>query len=103
MSTPDPRHGDGSISIGPLTIRPDTLSVVLDGRELQLTAKEFRLLAIFAANPGRVLRRERLESEVWDGHAPGRTIDVHVARLRAKLPSNAIDTVVRVGYRFVLS
>jgi DNA-binding response OmpR family regulator len=49
-----------------------------------------------------LLRRERIAAEVWGGRA-GRTIDIHVARLRARLPEGAIETVIRLGYRFVLA
>ena len=87
---------------GPLSIDPAEFIASLDGNNLNLTPKEFGLLTLFARNRGRLLRREVIEREVWAGHASGRTIDIHVSRLRRILPAGAIQTVVRVGYRFVL-
>jgi DNA-binding response OmpR family regulator len=93
---------DESISVGDLCVFPDQFTATLKGERLRLTRKEFLLLVLFARNPGRLLRRDRIAAEVWGGHAKGRTIDIHVARLRAKLPPGSISTVIRVGYRFTL-
>ncbi len=75
----------------------------VDGREVRLTAKEFRLLATLMRRPGFVLTRERLLDEVWGTGVTVtlRTIDTHLKRLREKLgPSgDAIQTVRGVGYR----
>ncbi|MFF9812628.1 winged helix-turn-helix domain-containing protein [Streptomyces sp. NPDC014006] len=75
------------------------------GRELDLTYLEFELLAHLVANPHRVHTREQLVATVWGyGHVgDGRTVDVHVARLRRKLGAEhreAIQTVRRVGYKY---
>ncbi|MBT2415410.1 winged helix-turn-helix transcriptional regulator [Streptomyces sp. ISL-12] len=75
------------------------------GRELDLTYLEFELLAHFVAHPHRVHTRDQLVSTVWGyGHVgDGRTVDVHVARLRRKLGAEhrgAIRTVRRVGYKY---
>ncbi len=90
------------VQVGPLRIEPDNFVATLDGRDLRLTYNEFELLTLFARNPGRVLRRAQISAQIWDGQAPGRTIDIHVARVRRRLPRGAIETVVRVGYRFAL-
>jgi two-component system phosphate regulon response regulator PhoB len=81
-------------------------AVTVGGRPVELTAKEFGLLAALVRADGRVLGRERLLETVW-GHAnaaeiESRTVDVHVRRLRAKLGPEArrIVTVKAVGYRF---
>ncbi len=92
-----------AVQLGPLWIEPHNFVATLEGERLQLTYKEFQLLALFASRPGRVLSRELISAAIWDGRAPGRTIDIHVARLRRQLPPEAIETVVRVGYRFTLS
>ena len=72
------------------------------GRELDLTYREFELLAFLVEHPGRVFSRAHLLRTVWD-HAPvgSRTVDVHVRRLRIKLGPAAgrITTVRSVGYR----
>ncbi len=96
-------RGGPVIEAGGLVVYPEDHVAVLGGERLQLTNKEFRLLALFAANPGRLLVRQQIADAVWDGRSQGRTIDIHVARLRARLPAGAIETVIRVGYRFTLS
>ena len=79
----------------------------MKGRPVELTPKEFELLALLAGTPGRVFGRDELLDQVWgrDGFVEPRTVDVHVARLRgkftaARLPAPAIETVRGVGYRF---
>lgn len=77
-------------------------SVTVDGAPLDLTAKEFDLLAVLAEEPGRVVPRQELLSRVWDPvwHGTGKTLDVHVSSLRRKLPDpSLIETVRGVGYR----
>lgn len=77
----------------------------VDGRVLDLTYLEFELLAHLVAHPHRVHSRDQLVTTVWGyGHVgDGRTVDVHVARLRRKLGAahrGAIQTVRRVGYKY---
>ncbi|GAA0610067.1 winged helix-turn-helix domain-containing protein [Streptomyces crystallinus] len=77
----------------------------VDGQLLDLTYLEFELLAHLVANPQRVHTRDQLVTTVWGyGHVgDGRTVDVHVARLRRKLGArhrHAIQTVRRVGYKY---
>ncbi|MFE2280662.1 winged helix-turn-helix domain-containing protein [Streptomyces sp. NPDC059454] len=78
----------------------------VDGRQLELTYLEFELLAHLVAHPGRVHTRDHLVGTVWGyGHVgDGRTVDVHIARLRRKLGAghrDTIRTVRRVGYKYV--
>ncbi|MDQ3771254.1 MAG: winged helix-turn-helix domain-containing protein [Actinomycetota bacterium] len=105
MSPPEPLAVNASppIEAGPLAVDEDAYLAVLDGRRLQLTHKEFQLLALLVRYRGRVLRRDQIALRVWGGAAPGRTIDIHVSRLRRQLPPGAIRTVIRVGYRLELS
>ncbi|WP_406171926.1 response regulator transcription factor [Streptomyces sp. NBC_00996] len=75
-----------------------------DGFPVTLTRKEFELLAALARQPGLVVSRERLLLEVWDSVWPGahRTLDVHIATLRAKLgDTKVVQTIRGVGYRLV--
>jgi DNA-binding response OmpR family regulator len=77
----------------------------VNGRELDLTYLEFELLAHLVQNPNRVHTRDQLVTTVWGyGHVgDGRTVDVHIARLRRKLGADfrgAIQTVRRVGYKY---
>ncbi|QDZ14104.1 response regulator transcription factor [Humibacter ginsenosidimutans] len=89
------------VRLGPLVLDQHTRSATLDGLPLTLTATEFDLLSYFARSPGRVFTREQLLASVW-GHADyasGRTVDVHIAQLRAKLGAGSgIRTVRGVGY-----
>ncbi|MZF84298.1 winged helix-turn-helix domain-containing protein [Streptomyces sp. SID5643] len=101
---PEPAAGPG----GEPLIRVDTVqrTAQVAGRPLDLTYLEFELLAHLVAHPGRVHTRDQLVGTVWGyGHVgDGRTVDVHVARLRRKLGAehrDTIRTVRRVGYTYV--
>jgi DNA-binding response OmpR family regulator len=92
---------------GDLEIDRQRFEVKMKGRLVELTRKEFDLLAALVRTPGRVFGREELLDLVWgqDGFVEPRTVDVHVARLRAKFiaaraPGPGIETVPGVGYRF---
>ncbi|MBI3949969.1 MAG: response regulator transcription factor [Acidobacteria bacterium] len=89
---------------GVLRIEYENYKVSVAGREVKLTRKEFDLLKALVQNQGRVMTRDRLLDRVWglDYHGATRTLDVHVRRLRRKLKpiASAIETVVRIGYRF---
>ena len=88
---------------GPLVVDVER-HVVTDGdREVRLTAKEYLLLRYFLEHRGRVLSRDLLLSDVWGYHYTGgtRTVDVHVRRLREKLPVlvQAVETIKQFGYK----
>jgi DNA-binding response OmpR family regulator len=96
--------GEAVLRLGPVAISTDTYQVVVAGRVLDLTYKEFELLRFLVQHPGRVFTRGDLLSRVWGFNFYGgtRTVDVHVRRLRAKLgPEHEalIQTVRGVGYR----
>ena len=95
------------LSAGELEIDRHRFEVTIKGQRVDLTPKEFELLATLVGTPGRVFGREELLDLVWgqDGFVEPRTVDVHVARLRAKfsaarLPLTGVETVRGVGYRF---
>ena len=95
------------LKAGDLEIDRYRFEVRMKGRPVELTPKEFELLATLVGTPGRVFGREELLDLVWgrDGFVEPRTVDVHVARLRgkfaaAKLEAPGIETVRGVGYRF---
>ncbi|MCA1705083.1 MAG: winged helix-turn-helix domain-containing protein [Actinobacteria bacterium] len=96
-------EGAEVIQVGDLQLYPDEFVAMLKGERLSLTPKEFQLLILFARNPGRLLRRNVISEAVWGTSAPGRTIDIHVARLRSQLPAGSIETVIRLGYRFLMA
>jgi len=89
--------------VGRLIVDRAGHEVLVDGRAIILTAKEFALLAFLAQNRGRVFSREELLEQVWDmrGDINTRTVDVHVRRLRISLATAAdvIETVHGFGYR----
>ncbi len=88
---------------GPLTIDVDRHRVTLHDRDLRLTAKEFLLLRYLVEHRGRVLSRDLLLTDVWSYQYTGgtRTVDVHVRRLREKVPllRTALATVKQFGYK----
>jgi DNA-binding response OmpR family regulator len=101
---PAERAGAGA---GDALVRIDTARRIasVGGRQLDLTYLEFELLAHLVAHPHRVHTRDQLVTTVWGyGHVgDGRTVDVHIARLRRKLGAEhrgAIQTVRRVGYKY---
>ena len=92
---------------GDLTVDLDKRKVVWQGQMVELTAKEFDLLAVFASNPGRAYTREQLLNMVWGYQYTGyeHTVNTHINRLRAKIEHDPaqpryITTVWGVGYRF---
>ena len=95
------------ISAGPIRIDPSRREVTLSGQAVELTAREFDLLAHFARNPGRVFRRAELLDQVWGYGHEGyeHTVNSHINRLRSKIEGNpaqpeVIVTVWGVGYKF---
>ena len=88
---------------GDIVVDADRHRVTVGGKDVRLTAKEFLLLQYLVRHRGRVLSRDVLLTDVWGYRYTGgtRTVDVHVRRLREKLPSlnEAIETVKQFGYR----
>lgn len=91
------------LTYGPLTIDIDKHTVRVTGEELRLTAKEFLLLQYLIEHRGRVLSRDLLLTDVWSYQYTGgtRTVDVHIRRLREKVPflGEAITTIKQFGYK----
>jgi len=102
--------GDGKetpIVWGNLRVDPIKREVTIAERQVELTPKEFDLLRLFVANPGRVFPRKYLLEKIWDYSYEGydRTIDSHINRLRAKIEENPdnpqlVLTVWGIGYKF---
>ena len=100
-------NADDDIVIHGMRIRMESRTVTIEGRAVNLTAKEFDLLKLFASNPGKVFSREQLLEIVWKYDYLGdlRTVDVHIRRLREKIEKNPgqpeyIFTKWGVGYYF---
>ena len=91
-----------SINITDLNINLESYQVERDGIEISLPRKEFEILYLLATKPGKVFKREEIFDKVWgdDVIVGGRTIDVHVRKLRRKLGRDYIVTVKGVGYKF---
>lgn len=93
------------MQIGGLTIDTVSMTVSRDGREIQLTNKEYELLLLFAQNPGIALYRDTIYERVWGGEYTGgsRTVDLHVQRMRRKVGwEKMLMTIPKVGYRLVV-
>ncbi|WP_407987391.1 winged helix-turn-helix domain-containing protein [Kitasatospora sp. CMC57] len=104
-AAPAPVRAAGKPSARGISVDTERRNAHVDGRLLDLTYLEFELLAHLTQHPQRVHTRDHLVSAVWGyGHVgDGRTVDVHVARLRRKLGSayrDSIVTVRRVGYKY---
>ena len=100
------RRSGGTVEDGPLRYRDlsldlDAREIRLEGRTLELTAREFELLHTFLSAPGRVFTREMLLSKLWgyDFFGDERVVDSHIKNLRRKLGRDYIETVRGVGYR----
>jgi DNA-binding response OmpR family regulator len=100
----DNRHPEEILTSGEIELRRGARDVLVSGEQIELTSKEFDLLACFLEHPGIVLSRERLLDLVWGMTYPGgtRTVDVHVAQLRRKIGNpESIRTVRGSGYKLV--
>ena len=100
----DEEKKDDIIRINNLTINRDEYKIVLDGEEIVLPRKEFELLSLLASKPGKVFKREDILDKVWGNEVVvgGRTIDVHIRKLREKIGDKSFKTVKGVGYKFVV-
>ncbi len=92
----------GSIEIGNLQINPEKYQVFLDGGIVEMPRKEFELLHLLASKPGKVWSRDSIMDRVWGTEVivGGRTIDVHIRKIREKIGQDCIKTIKGVGYKF---
>ena len=92
-----------TLKIGNLVINREEYKVMLGAEELVLPRKEFELLSLLASKPGKVFKREDILDRVWGNEVVvgGRTIDVHIRKLREKIGDERFATVKGVGYKFV--
>jgi len=97
--------GESSLKFGPIVLDRERHRTTDEDRDVRLTAKEFLLLEYLLQHRGRVLSRDLLLTDVWGYRYTGgtRTVDVHVRRLREKIPllADAIETVKQFGYRLI--
>jgi two-component system, OmpR family, response regulator RegX3 len=104
VAEPEP---DGRYSLGPVCLDVSVRQTTVYGREVELSRKEFDLLALLVSEEGRVVTRQQCMERIWRGRKMGdsRTLDTHVKRLRKKVELNPADpqhvmTVRGIGYRF---
>jgi DNA-binding response OmpR family regulator len=103
----DSRHPERKLEFPGLTIDLIRREVLADGRSVELTSREFEVLALLASHPGRVYHREQIMAHLWGGdfYGEARAADVHVQHIRKKIepdPKNPryLQTVRGIGYRF---
>lgn len=92
------------IKIGEFIIDREEYVIVKNGEKLSLPRKEFELFALLASKPGKVFKRDDILNQVWGNEVVvgGRTIDVHIRKLREKLGEDNFKTIKGVGYKFVI-
>ena len=91
------------LKLGNITINREEYKIFVDTQEMALPRKEFELLSLLASKPGKVFKREDILDRVWgnDVVVGGRTIDVHIRKLREKIGEQKFKTIKGVGYKFV--
>ena len=91
------------LEVGDLIINRDEYKVINNKQEILLPRKEFELLWLLASKPGKVFQREEILEQVWGNEVivGGRTIDVHIRKLREKIGEECFKTIKGVGYKFV--
>ncbi|MFI8377517.1 response regulator transcription factor [Leeuwenhoekiella sp. NPDC079379] len=97
-------EGDALVKVGDLVINREEYKIIKDKKELVLPRKEFELLSLLASKPGKVFKREDILDKVWGNEVVvgGRTIDVHIRKLREKIGDKRFKTIKGVGYKFVV-
>ncbi|MCX7547000.1 response regulator transcription factor [Xanthomarina sp. F1114] len=90
------------VKIGHLVIDREAYKVTLNNEDIVLPRKEFELLSLLTSKPGKVFKREEILDKVWGNEVVvgGRTIDVHIRKLREKIGNHSFKTVKGVGYKF---
>jgi two-component system alkaline phosphatase synthesis response regulator PhoP len=100
----DDSNTDEIVSVGNIIINREEYKIINNGSEIILPRKEFELLALLTSKPNKVFKREVILDKVWGNEVVvgGRTIDVHIRKLREKIGEHHFKTVKGVGYKFVL-
>ena len=91
-----------TLNVGGIEINREEYKIVKDNVEIVLPRKEFELFYLLASKPGKVFKREEILDKVWgnDVVVGGRTIDVHIRKLREKIGDDFFKTIKGVGYKF---
>jgi two-component system alkaline phosphatase synthesis response regulator PhoP len=88
--------------VGNIEVNREEYKIIQDGKEIVLPRKEFELFYLLASKPGKVFKREEILDKVWGNEVivGGRTIDVHIRKLREKIGDELFKTIKGVGYKF---
>jgi two-component system alkaline phosphatase synthesis response regulator PhoP len=88
--------------VGNIEVNREEYKIIQDGKEIILPRKEFELFYLLASKPGKVFKREEILDKVWGNEVivGGRTIDVHIRKLREKIGDELFKTIKGVGYKF---
>jgi two-component system alkaline phosphatase synthesis response regulator PhoP len=91
-----------TLNVGGIEINREEYKIIKDDLEIVLPRKEFELFYLLASKPGKVFKREEILDKVWgnDVIVGGRTIDVHIRKLREKIGDDFFKTIKGVGYKF---
>jgi two-component system alkaline phosphatase synthesis response regulator PhoP len=100
----DPVVDEEIFKVGKIVINREEYKIINNGKEIILPRKEFELLSLLTSKPNKVFKREVILDRVWGNEVVvgGRTIDVHIRKLREKIGDDHFKTVKGVGYKFVL-
>ncbi|KKK48854.1 hypothetical protein LCGC14_3140930, partial [marine sediment metagenome] len=93
-----------TLKFGDLIINREEYKIIKDKKEMVLPRREFELLSLLTSKPGKVFKREDILDRVWGNEVVvgGRTIDVHIRKLREKIGDKKFKTIKGVGYKFVV-
>ncbi|WP_318343597.1 response regulator transcription factor [Flagellimonas baculiformis] len=100
----DKKEVEDIVKVGGIVINREEYKIINNGEEIVLPRKEFELLSLLTSKPNKVFKREVILDKVWGNEVVvgGRTIDVHIRKLREKIGDDHFKTVKGVGYKFVL-
>ncbi|WP_026704612.1 response regulator transcription factor [Flavobacterium soli] len=98
----DDEQNSETLNVGGIEINREEYKIVKDDIEIVLPRKEFELFYLLASKPGKVFKREEILDKVWGNEVivGGRTIDVHIRKLREKIGEDLFKTIKGVGYKF---
>lgn len=98
----DEEQNSETLNVGGIEINREEYKIVKDNLEIVLPRKEFELFYLLASKPGKVFKREEILDKVWGNEVivGGRTIDVHIRKLREKIGEELFKTIKGVGYKF---
>jgi two-component system alkaline phosphatase synthesis response regulator PhoP len=98
----EPATSEERTTLGDMVIDLERYHIEIKGKVVELPRKEFELLGLLASKPGKVFTRDEIMDRIWGTQVivGGRTIDVHIRKLREKIGDERIKTIKGVGYKF---